>query len=274
VWPARLYADYSPAQVVISSTPDPSQVNGLLIACGAAVLVAIAWRRSAVAAFGLFIACVVWLPTANFVFPSGVLLAERTLYLPSGGVLLAAGAAFEWLDRRVLNPVWMRSAAGAALAVVLVLGTVRSIQRQRVWRSSDEVFWTMMRDEPLSFKAHYAWGDLLFERGDRVGGEREWRKAMRIFPTYHKVYQDLARRYMEGHLFAAAIPLYQKAIDLGGPLPLSRAGIVACQLELAQFRAARHSARLGMIDGDDPRWFRARLFSAESALVANDSLRR
>ena len=98
--------------------------------------------------------------------------------------------------------------------------------------------------------------------------------AIRIYPAYPKVYEDLAGRYLEGHLFAAAIPLYNKAIELGGPLPLSRAGLVVCELALAQFRAARHTARLGMIDGNDPRWFRARIFSAESALVANDSVRR
>jgi hypothetical protein len=274
LWPAKLYVDYSPAHVMISPTPDPSQLNGALIACGAIVLIVVAWRRSAVAACGLLLAAAVWLPTANLVFPSGVLLAERTLYLPSAGILLAAGSIFAWIDRRGELDAWLRPAAGAALALLLVGGIVRSVQRERVWRSSDDVFLTMVRDEPLSFKAHHAWGSVLFERGDRLGGEREWRMAIRIFPGYYKIYQDLAGAYLEAHLCNAAIPLYEKAIVLGGPLPLSRGGLVACQLQLAQFRAARHTARLGMIDGNDLAWFRARMFSAESALVARDSIRR
>jgi hypothetical protein len=274
LWPAKLYADYSPAHVQIMGTPDPTQLNGLLIVVGALVILAVAWRRSAVAAFGLLIAAIVWLPTANLVFPSGILLAERTLYLPSAGVLIAIGAGVAWLESRVLRSSRSRTIAGVLFAGVLVLAMTKSVARQRVWRSSEEVFFTMVRDQPLSFRAHHVWGGVLFDRGDRIGGAREWRMAMRIFPSYHKLYQDLGGRYMQAHLCGAAIPLFNQALELGGPLPLSRAGIVACQLELAQFRDALHTARLGIADGHDPAWFRARLFSAESALVANDSIRR
>jgi len=274
VWPAKLFADYSPMHVTISASPNVSQINGILVLLGMAVLLVVAWRKNATAAFGLSIAAIAWLPTANIVFPSGVLLAERALYLPSAGMLLAAGTAVAWGMRRFSGATSAAPVALAALGVVLVAGTVRSVDRQRTWRSSEDVFLTMRRDEPTSFRAHYAWGGLLFERGDLVNGEREWRMAIRIMPGYHKIYEDLASRYLQAHLCVAAVPMYRKAIELAGTLPLSRAGIVACELETSQFRAARHEARLGMIDGNDPRWFRARLFSAESALVALDSIRK
>jgi hypothetical protein len=133
------------------------------------------------------------------------------------------------------------------------------------------VFWTLVRDAPESFKAHHAWGGILFERGDQRGGEREWMMAIRIFPGYHLLYQDLASQYRVMHLCHAALPLYERAIEIAGPLPLSRAGTVACQLELARFSAARQTAMLGIADGHDPAWFRARLRTADSALAATDS---
>jgi hypothetical protein len=63
-------------------------------------------------------------------------------------------------------------------------------------------------------------------------------------------------------------------MELGGALPLSRGGLVACQLQMAHFTEAQRESRLGILDGNDPAWFRARLFTAESARVATDSLKR
>lgn len=274
LWPARLYADYSPQFVTVFPGPDVSQLNGVAILAGVALLGVLSWRRSPVVSFGLLLAAFVWLPTSNVLFPSGVLLAERTLFLPSAGVLLALGTAVPWVEARTSAHTRWRAAVGAVFAVLLCAGVARSVTRTRVWRSSDEVFATMIRDQPTSFRAQHAWGGVLFERGDLAGGERAWRTAIALFPAYHKVYQDLAGAYASNRLCQPAIPLYEKALEIGGRLPLARAGLVACQLQLARFSEARATARQGIADGNDPAWFRARLFSADSALAANDSLRR
>jgi hypothetical protein len=273
VWPARLYADYSPDQILVFSEPNSTQINGALVAIGALVLFAVAWRRSAVAAFGLMLAFGAWLPTANLLFPSGILLSERTLYIPTAGMLLALGVCIAWFGGRMQTSAALRTVAGALLGVVLILGIARSVDRQRAWSSRDEAFWIMHRDEPLSFRAHHAWGSILFERSDLRGGEREWRMAMRIFPNYHMVYQDLAHVYREHHLCPAAIPLYERAIQLSGGLVLNVEGLVACQLELARFRDARAWSLKGIAYGEEIAWFRARIKSADSALAANDSTR-
>lgn len=274
VWPARLYADYSPMQVRVFATPDLSQLNGVVVVLGAFVLLAIAWRRSAVAAFALLIAAVVWLPTANVVFPSGILLSERTLFLPSAGVLIAVGTGLAWALRRFSAVNGARDGALAALGLVLVVGAVRSIDRDRVWRSSEDVFYSMVVDEPLSFKGHHAWGSVLMERNDLAGGERQWRMAMRIYPGYHQIYLDLARAYLQHHRCDAGLPLFEQARKLGGELPLVNAGIVACQLELARYRDAITTSRRAMLNDNDPPWFRARIYSADSALAKLDSVRK
>lgn len=271
VWPAALYADYSPEQMHVSATLDPTQINGALVAVGAAVLLAVAMRRSRVATFGLLVAGGAWLPTSNLVFPSGILLSERTLYIPTAGVLLAVGACVAWFDARTAPRAAARTVAGAVLGAILILGVGRSADRQRVWRSRDELFWTMHRDEPLSFRAHYAWGSMLFDQGNLAGGEREWRMALRIFPRYHMIYQDLGRAYREHHLCQAAIPMYVRAIELSGGLSANRMGLVACQLELARYHEAKASSLRAIAAGDDTTWFRARVSTADSALAANDS---
>lgn len=272
VWPARLYADYSPAFISTFTTPDISQLNGLMIAIGVIALLAIAWQRSSIAAFGLFAAFVVWLPTSNFLFPSGVLLAERTMYVPSAGILLAAGVLIAWADAKLRAN--QRTLAGAFLGIILVAGAVKTITRDLVWRSSETVFQTMLHDQPLSFRAHYAWGGVLFERFDLAGGEREWRMAIRLFPQYHHIYQELAFWYQNAGLCEPAIPLFKQALLRGGPLPNALWGLTKCQMQVHRYTDARVSAKLGMVAGRDKAWFQVMLATADSALAAADSVKK
>ena len=272
LWPARLYADYSPQHVFISTVPHLSQLNGLMIGLGVIALLVIAWKRNATAAFGLFIAFLVWLPTANLLFPSGVLLAERTMYLPSAGVLLAAGVLVAWCDAQLRMPA--RRLAGAVLGLLLAAGAVKTIARGPEWKSSEVVFHVMLHDAPLSFRAHYAWGGVLFERMDLRGGEREWRAAIRLFPQYHHLYQELAFWYQNTGFCNAAIPLFKEALLRGGPLPNSLWGLTKCQMELHRYTDAKVTAKLGIVAGRDPAWFSVQLATADSALVAADSVKR
>src|SRR6266446_4012861 len=59
-----------------------------------AALLVLAWRRQRrLEAYGLGWIAIAFLPVSNLVFSTGVLLAERTMYLPSVGLALAAGMA-------------------------------------------------------------------------------------------------------------------------------------------------------------------------------------
>ncbi|HKS06894.1 MAG TPA: tetratricopeptide repeat protein [Gemmatimonadaceae bacterium] len=274
VWPARLYADYSPDHVMVSATPSISQLNGIVVAIGMIVIIVAAWRYSRPAAFGVLIAAAAWLPTANLLFPSGILLSERTLYLPTAGALIAVGVGAAWFDRRYTGNLNAMRTGGALLATLLVLCVGRFVDRTRAWRSSVDLFWTMQRDEPTSFRARYAWGSVLFDRGDLRGGEREWRAAIRIYPNYPNVYADLAHRYREHGFCRGALPLYATALELDERQDGSRQGSVACYLALAQYRAARDAAQSAIARGDFVDWYKARIVSADSALAALDSLKR
>ena len=96
VFPLTLRVDYSPAErTLVTSILDPRFALGLLCLLIWGVLLVLAWRRGRrMEAFGLGWIAVALLPVANLVFPVGVLIAERTLYMPSAGLALAVGA---WL---------------------------------------------------------------------------------------------------------------------------------------------------------------------------------
>jgi hypothetical protein len=95
VFPLTLRVDYSPAErTIVTSVLDGRFLLGLAAVALWATVLVLAWRRGRrVEAFGLGWIAIAFLPVANLLFPVGILLAERTLYLPSVGLALAAGAA-------------------------------------------------------------------------------------------------------------------------------------------------------------------------------------
>jgi len=145
VFPLALRADYSPLErTAVTSVLDPRALLGLLIVAGWGLLLALAWRRGRkVEAFGLGWIAIAYAPVANLLFPIGVLIAERTLYLPSVGLALAVGASLRTLPRRA----WV-----AATALVFVAGGVRTALRVPVWRDSGSATLALLEDAPLSFQ--------------------------------------------------------------------------------------------------------------------------
>src|SRR5436190_17731029 len=94
VFPLRLRVDYSPAERTLVTSPlDGRFLLGLLCVAVWAGLLVLAWRRGRkLEAFGLGWIGLALLPVANLLYPAGVLVAERTLYRPSGGLALGAVA--------------------------------------------------------------------------------------------------------------------------------------------------------------------------------------
>lgn len=273
IWPARLYADYSPQHVPVLPQADPYHTAGALLILCLVVLAIVSVRRFPLVTFALAWIAITLLPVANLLLPTGILIAERTLFVPSVAAALAVAGLVPWCQRQIAGrPRSVRLGAMGILAMPLVAGAAHSAERQRAWKDSDTVFRTLIADAPWSFKAHYANGGMLWEARRPGEAEREWRMAIGLFPSYYGVYQDLAHKYREAHVCPAAIPLYRKALEIEPALPFSRVGLAACYLEMAQFRNARSESRRGIADGLYRRAFEFMIGRADSALAATDSL--
>ncbi|MBI5601018.1 MAG: hypothetical protein HY944_05590 [Gemmatimonadetes bacterium] len=271
--PVRLYADYSPRQLDVFATLHPSHLAGLLLLLSTAALFVLSVRRAPVVAFGVAWFALAVAPVSNVLLATGILLAERTLYLPSVGAMLVVAVGLDALRARLRDTrsPW-RPLVPIAVVGALAFGVVRSADRNAFWHDTDSAFELMVEESPLNFKAHYALGGQYFQRNRFREGEEQWRMAIALMPNYHAVYMDLAHRYRQAHLCGAAIPLYQKALSLEPELAIATVSIAACQLELAQWRWARTTARVAIADGMYKRAFRYIIERADSALVANDSL--
>lgn len=144
LFPLKLRIDYSPDErTAVTSLADVRVVLGALCVLVLIALVVMAWRRGRrVEAFGLGWIAIALSPVANLLFPTGILVAERTLYLPSVGLVLAAGS---WFERLPASRAWL--VAGA----VLLAAGVRTVTRVPVWRTTNTAVLSMLEDSPRSY---------------------------------------------------------------------------------------------------------------------------
>ena len=133
VWPRHLQVDFAPGEIVSGGVLEAALGALLLLALVAAIVYAL--RRDRVLAFGLLWMAIALLPVSN-ILPTGVVLGERTLFLPSIGFVIAVGAAAQRvLERPAMSPKSRRLVVACACALFVVLGLLRSVGRQAVWNT-------------------------------------------------------------------------------------------------------------------------------------------
>jgi hypothetical protein len=143
-------------------------------------------RRWPVMAFSLLWVPVALAPVSNVLFESGVVLAERTLYLASVGACLVAGAAAE----RFLVTRWSMVAAATA-SVVLAFG-IRTWTRTPAWRDDRTYLLTLLADHPEAYDAHLAAARVLAGASSVEQADRELIIARRLFPRDSVVFLEAA----------------------------------------------------------------------------------
>jgi len=269
-WPVRLSADYAPQQIALYDHFALALVPDVVIVVAAALLFAACIRRWREAAFALAWLGITLVLVSNAVVTTGVLLAERTLFLPSVGAMLIAGAAVAHAAAIVRWRAFP-AVARSAIVILLVGAAVRSAVREPVWRSNDSLFAQAPIDAPLSYRAHDVYAGLLFDRGDKVGGEREARIAIKLYPHDPVLYRDLAHEYMQSGLCVPAIPLLRRSIAENGTMQTdSRLLLAECLLAQGDPMQARVELLRGISEGYYPYYgpgYHRLLLSVDSALA-------
>jgi hypothetical protein len=135
-WPAHLQADYTVADLTHPGAFGALEACGLLLLILVGVAMWSTRRRAPVIAFGLMWCAIALVPVSNIV-PTGILVAERTLYLPSIGFLLAAGGIAQELVRHAgARTATVRRTLVAMCVLLATLGLLRSAGRHRVWNTA------------------------------------------------------------------------------------------------------------------------------------------
>ncbi len=264
VFPLRLSADYSPDFLRVTPQLSVAGVMGLV-----AVLVGVVVAVRARATVPLVTFALAWvggtlLVVSNVLVPSGTLLAERSMYLPSVGVALLCG----WIANQLAQRRRMVGVGVVALAVSLALA--RTLTRVPVWASAEPFRSRLVTDAPDSYRAYRILSASAYAQGERQRGETLALRALDIVPTSPNLWDFLARRYEEEKRWLDAGRALRSAFRLD-PTRARTAG-----------EAAVHFVRAGSLDtaealaraalADDPRNHFVMIALSDVALQRGDPL--
>lgn len=267
VWPAHLQGDYSPSVILQATGWGTAQTLGLLILAGVALIGWLMRHRVPTATFGLLWAAVALVPVSNILVASGIVMAERTLYTPSIGFLLAIGGVTTLL----LTPhdarprATHRRVAIAATALLVVAGVVRSGVRHPDWRSQVYYWAKTVQDAPLSYRAHHAHAQLLWGLGYEGGSVSAFHTAMALHPPAWWIRNELANRFRYRGECYPALELYEESLRISPEQPAVYASRVACLLYLGHYDAAMTEADRAIAAGSPRADFESYRAVADSA---------
>lgn len=177
VWPLDLSADYSPQVIADRTTFSAAAAVGVLVIVAVAALLVGIRRRAPAIALGAGVAAFTYLPTANLLFPSGVVLAERTLYeavlLPAAAFAMLAAWIAERRDRRL---------AALVVGVVVAAFGARSLARLPAWRDNRSFLITLLTEHRESYRAHFSAAAVSAGMGDADAARSHYATADSLYP--------------------------------------------------------------------------------------------
>lgn len=251
-WPFHLQADYSPREIAMVPGLGGTQLLGAGLLAAALGLAAAARRRAPVVTLGLLWIGLTLVPVSNVLIPSGVLLAERTLFLPSVGFGLLVGGLLLWLGEAAAGRVpRVRAPAVALGAIALLAFAARSADRHRVWRDDRSFRVALVRDAPRSWRAQLAYASLLFESGQRDSALARYGRAAEYAPERErwKVRNDLALEFLASGAGAEAVEQLRRSLAEAPEQESTRHYLVLGLLSLGSYVEAGAQADTAMARG-------------------------
>jgi hypothetical protein len=275
-WPNHLQADYSPQEIVGQTTWIPMARIGLTLLVIAAIAFFAAWRRAPVISFGILWCAIGLFPVHNVLVPTGIVLAERTLLLPSVGAMIALGGLGALLLERA-EPGGRKGLA-VIVAALLILGVFRSTSRHPVWIDQFTLWYeTANVDAPLSFRAHHALAELYVTAKADGRAEPHYRMAIALAPPFvSTVYLDYANRLRLRGFCYPAVDLYRKSLAADSTSGPVRASLAACLINIGKYQEALAETAIGIASGEQVgtwQWLQRTADSAQRAGAPPGSVR-
>ncbi|HUF51291.1 MAG TPA: tetratricopeptide repeat protein [Longimicrobiales bacterium] len=256
-FPRVLLADYGPRILLPAGSWTPRALAGLALLAAASGGGAVAFMRGR-RRLGL---ALLWTPVAmftvsNLVIPIGVLLAERTLYIAVFAVSVGAAAAIDMLAARFKHG---QRAALAGCVVITALFAARTVSRLPAWHSTDEVFRTLARDRPDSYRGQWHHARMATRDGDMTSAMSYYQATIDLWPHAYPVYLEAGMIAAEEGQHVAARSFAEQALDEFPDDAVFLRRLAVASLILNDTAAARDALQRGLkVEPDDPLFLRMR----------------
>jgi tetratricopeptide (TPR) repeat protein len=248
-FPLDLSVDYSPATILPAESLSPMIVLGILLVV-VTVLLMLATPLSPRAGLvaGWFL--ITLLPVSNFFFPIGVLIAERTLYIPSLAVCCLAGYAWE-AAARTTEAETRKLALGAAVVIVLLFGG-RTVIRNPDWDSTPTVWASLLRDHPESYRSQWLNALNAWHKGQNEFAERYFQIAETIWPRDSQMLSEFGNFYIGQRKYDKAISYLERSRNMTEFVPRTHQLLAYAYLGARRSKDALATARhAATMEGSD-----------------------
>lgn len=252
-FPADLSADYSPQ--VTRAWPDQIELTvlGVLMLTALVILAVRVRQRNPVVLCAVGILGVTMLPVANIIVPTGVIVAERTLYLSSVGAVLLIAAGIGSLS----------SSRGAALAfgvatALVLAGGVRTWTRNPIWKSNRALLLTTAERHPNGSWSHAQLGRVFAANGGFSQATDEYRISLEIFDRNPVIWSDAINTAINARKFPLADSMVvhaERAVPNHYLVKVAHAHAAFESARFAEALAAAQSAIAMAPDSVAPRFF-------------------
>ena len=194
VWPYPLSWDYSFNQIPLTSWSDAWPWISVVLYVGAMIVAWVVRNRQPASCWGLLFFLVLIVPTSNIFFLNGTTFAERFLFLPSLGIIVAA-LPLNGKKDKVESMAWSGFTALPSIVVICLCGvfTAMTISRTKDWKDNMTLFASGVLNAPNSSRTQMGYATelmnkaeksmVLQERNEWIAGSREaFRRALEIWP--------------------------------------------------------------------------------------------
>lgn len=210
IWPLSL----SPRYVV------PGHIGNIvapIIVAWTFILGSVGWliikRSSTVTLFGLSWIIAFWLPVSGVVYFSGVVMADRFLYIPAIGLWLVLIEQYRYW---FLGTETVRRYGVVVMVILMLVLAMLTVLRNRDWKSDLSLYSRIVEQYPENPFGHYNLGSAYIERrgpGDLLLAEKEFNKVMALDPQNISVYTPLGFIGLSLGNFERALKYYTKALE-------------------------------------------------------------
>ena len=221
-WPFNMSVDYD--WVMVASIAEPSCFISLFILClmGLGTVCLLYKNKIDPVAFGILWFFVGLSPRSTFI-PSTELIVDYKTYFSSLGILFlfAAGLIFLFLK---LQKKWayFKKTTEAAVSSVIIVGLLLGFatrQRNTVWRSSEEFWFSIMQNAPLKARGYNNYAVSIAEKERYAEAIPYLRQAIKLDAHYPDPWSNIAVCFNKLNKIDLAINHLEQAIKINPHYP-------------------------------------------------------
>lgn len=231
VWPWRLSADYWTFEEPIVGFGNVRVILSAVVMAGVLWLAYYSRRKMPVVSWGILFFFLTLLPVSNFLFAAGFLKAERILYIPSIGLIVALAT----LTLKLIDSGKGRIPGLVLLGCALLFYTGRTWVRTGDWKNNYTLALATLRTSPESPRFNNMMGlELRAQKNDK-DAMAYFEKAVRSNPNHVSALVNLGMEYAHFNRTAEAVTILEKAIAIDANTAMAYVNLMSVYRTLGNY---------------------------------------